>query len=862
MNHPSATRPAPDTGSAARLREVAPHREATRLRQEIAANPNKPLTAVVRAPGGYGKTSLLNLLAHTYREAGTAVRESAEFDPAEIRSGAAALLLDDAHLLSAATLREVEALAAAGPVRVILACRPWPFPEELARLCARFATGRPLVELSELGVPEISEALRGVSTAPGDTETAQRLRMFTGGVPALVGRAMETLEPRELAAGGTERLPRTALDRFDHELSALDRTARGCLTALAIGAEPHPALLATVLDAESPEITTALAALRSAGLLDDTDTPPPMVARAVLALTDWQQRLAVLRVLLRVRLDRGGPVLPLLRPLLGTESVLPCDDTLAAAFDAAGGQALSRSSEVGESPEVAVRMFDAAVSTGLPASSVTARKAWAVALAGRFDEALRLADRVIADETASDRATAIQVAAAVLTHRGLPERAAELCRWSARHVRWPGDSSCAVLGLLCTGRLDEAVELLRTGVEEPPTSVAGASTQLASGLHESVDGAASEALNTLVRAASLAEPVGASLLTPDTPAAVAATVALHGGEPDLADSVLRRAVTADSGGPLFRTRHRLLAIWLPLLRGDTTVAKRELAALLSEVEELSPRDRLHAVAIEAGIASRDNDMAALGEARTRARRATAEHPVDLFALLPLGELAVATARLRDGDWLLPQLRQAHELLAALGEPPLWAAPLRWREMQAAIVVEEYDRAAEHAAVLDRMARHNQLAAALAAAGGVWLRVLENEVDPTEVEGAARTLHAVGLAWDGAGLAGQAAIRTTDRNAMPALLECARGLSGKGNRSQRQSSGTGGDLGAAADETQLLSDREREVAELVLGGMTYKQVGQRLFISAKTVEHHIGRIKQRLDCADRQQLLEKLRSLLR
>ncbi|MGJ7908904.1 LuxR C-terminal-related transcriptional regulator [Actinopolyspora sp. H202] len=860
MNHPSATRPAPDSGSAARLWEVAQHREATRLRQEIAANPNKPLTAVVRGPGGYGKTSLLNLLARTYREAGTTVRESAEFDAAEIRSGAAVLLLDDAHLLSAATLREVEALAVAGPVRVILACRSWPFPAELARLCARFATGRPVVELAELGVTEISEVLRGAA-APGDIETAQRLRMFTGGVPALVARAIETLEPRELAAGGAEHLPRPALDRFDHELSALDRTARGCLTALAVGAEPHPALLATVLDAESPEITTAVAALRSAGMLDDTDTPPPMVARAVLALTDWQQRLAVLRVLLRVRLDRGGPVLPLLRPLLGTESVLPCDDTLAAAFDAAGGQALSRSSEVGESPEVAVRMFDAAVSTGLPASSVTARKAWAVALSGRFDEALRLADRVIADESASDRATAIQVAAAVLTHRGLPERAAELCRWSARHVRWPGDSSCAVLGLICTGRLDEAVELLRTEAEEPPTSVSGASTQLASGLHQSVDGAASEALNTLVRAASLAEPVGGALLTPDTPAAVAATVALHCGEIDLADSVLRRAVTADSGGPLFRTRHRLLAIWLPLLRGDTTAAKRELGALLSDSDELSPRDRLHAVAIEAGIASRDNDMAALGQARTRARRAMAEHPVDLFALLPLGELAVATARLRDGDWLLPQLRQAHELLAALGEPPLWAAPLRWRETQAAIVVEEYDRAAEHTAVLDRMARHNQLAAALATAGTVWLRVLENEVDPAEVESAARTLHAVGLAWDGAGLAGQAAIRTTDRNAMPALLECARGLSGKGNRSQRQSSGAGGDIGAAADEAQLLSDREREVAELVLGGMTYKQVGQRLFISAKTVEHHIGRIKQRLDCSDRQQLLEKLRSLL-
>ncbi|KGI83153.1 LuxR family transcriptional regulator [Actinopolyspora erythraea] len=856
MNHSSATRPAPDAGSAAGLWEVAQQREATRLRDEIAANPARPLTAVVRGPGGYGKTTLLNLLARVYRDAGVAVRESVEFDPEEIRSGGAALLLDDVHLLHPAKLSELESLLASGPVRVVLTCRPWPFPEELARLCARFGSGRPVVELRELDGAEVAERLRRSPGGGGDAETAERLRAFTAGIPALVGRALENLDPHRLTDGGPQRLPQAVLDRFDRELSVLDGPARDCLTALAVGAEPHPVLLATVLGTESPEVTAALTTLRSAGLLDTTDTPPPMVGRAVLALTGWQRRLSVLCVLLRIRLERGGAVLPLLRPLLGAEAALPCDTTLATAFEAAGGQALA------ESPELAVRMFDAAVTTGRPPASVAARRAWAVAMTGRLDEALRLADQVMTDETAEDRAVAIQVAAAVLTHRGLPERAAELCGWSARHVRWPGDSSCAALGLITTGRLAEAGELLRVEADTaPPTSVSGASSQLATGLYESVTGNASEALTTLVRAASLAEPVGGSLLTPDTPAAVAATVALQCGELDLAESVLERAVAADSGGPLFRTRHRLLATWLPLLRGETTVARRELSAVLAESHEPSPRDRLHAVALEAGIASRDNDMAALGLARTKARRVTAEHPVDLFGLLPLGELTVAVSRLRDGDWLLPQLRQAHELLSALGDPPLWTAPLCWREAQAAIVVEEYDRAAGKVAELERVAWHNQLAAALARAGTTWLRVLEGEVDPTEVESAARGLHAVGFTWDGAGLAGQAALRTTDRNAMPALLECARSLRGRGGRSRRRPDGELGGIAPAGGDEQLLSEREREVAELVLSGMTYKQVGQRLFISAKTVEHHIGRIKQRLDCSDRQQLLEKLRSLL-
>ena len=58
----------------------------------------------------------------------------------------------------------------------------------------------------------------------------------------------------------------------------------------------------------------------------------------------------------------------------------------------------------------------------------------------------------------------------------------------------------------------------------------------------------------------------------------------------------------------------------------------------------------------------------------------------------------------------------------------------------------------------------------------------------------------------------------------------------------------------------LSEREREVAELVLAGLTYKQIGDQLFISAKTVEHHVARMRQRLSCTSRSELLARLRSL--
>src|SRR5207249_4074374 len=144
-----------------------------------------------------------------------------------------------------------------------------------------------------------------------------------------------------------------------------------------------------------------------------------------------------------------------------------------------------------------------------------------------------------------------------------------------------------------------------------------------------------------------------------------------------------------------------------------------------------------------------------------------------------------------------------------------------------------------------------------AAGREWLRSLGGDVDADAVEAAARGLHAVGLSWEGGRLASQAAIRCRDRKSMNALLGCARALQTGAEPAPSTSSAepapgraqpvrrvkvpeqaTEGTAGA-------ISGREREVAELVLSGLTYKQIGEQLFISAKTVENHVARMRQRL-----------------
>jgi len=52
--------------------------------------------------------------------------------------------------------------------------------------------------------------------------------------------------------------------------------------------------------------------------------------------------------------------------------------------------------------------------------------------------------------------------------------------------------------------------------------------------------------------------------------------------------------------------------------------------------------------------------------------------------------------------------------------------------------------------------------------------------------------------------------------------------------------------SGASESSILSDREREVLQLLAEGQSTKQIGLKLFISAKTVETHRRQIMNKLD----------------
>ncbi|MGH3771445.1 MAG: helix-turn-helix transcriptional regulator, partial [Pseudonocardiaceae bacterium] len=569
---------------------------------------------------------------------------------------------------------------------------------------------------------------------------------------------------------------------------------------------------------------------------------------------------------LAAHLERGRPVLGLAHQLV--EAGARGSD-LAAVFEAAADAALSEPTGP-DAAARAARLYAQAVTAGADSASLVPRRAEAAALAGDLDGALRLADQALSDPSCPDLARAGNVAAAVLAQRGLLARSAEVYRWVAA-AGMGSATPLAALALLGTGSLAQAREALAASDgDRPPTLVAGAESLMATGVLESVLGSSIAALSTLTRAAALLEPGGRAVLLPDTPAALAAIVALHCGELDVAVSVLERALARGAGGLGARARYQLLLAWTAMIRGDSALARRWLASAVPESDTLEPREELFAAALAVGLARRESDIPALQAAWAAAREAIVRHPADLFALLPLGELAVAAARLGDFDRVAPHLEQARILLERLGDPPLWAAPLHWYGLHAAILREQPSAAEPHAAALVTAARSHHYAAVLADAGRAWMRVLAGQFDPSEVESAARGLQSIGLANDGSRLAGQAAIRTTDRKVMVTLLGCARAL---------RATGPGAASLAVAGERDdspepmppsrpvalvgpaMLSDREREVAELILTGLTYRQIGERLFISAKTVEHHVARMRQRLGVTTRDELFAQLRAFV-
>lgn len=394
---------------------------------------------------------------------------------------------------------------------------------------------------------------------------------------------------------------------------------------------------------------------------------------------------------------------------------------------------------------------------------------------------------------------------------------------------------------MATGR-PEAARAAATGPAPLPLRrLAGAALEI---------GSPAAALPLLIEAAEAYEQVPPAVTLPDLPHALGALVAVTAGDTPTAEHLLERALHAHAGGPAAQNRHRLLLAWARLRAGRYDTALAEIQRLTGV--PLPGRDRLAFACLTAGIARRRGDIAQLRAAWELAEPVLARRAVDLLQLEMVEELLVAAARLRRHVRITPILDDLGAIVDRLGRPDAWAVSLGWIRLQIAVVGEDQPGAADAASRLADLEPSGARQQAQCAAAVRWASALAGEVRPDDVLADAAALVAVDLPWESSRLLGQAAIRTGDPAAARRLLERARELS----RTEPAVDESPQDAGRGG-----LSDREVEVARLVLAGRTHREIGSQLYLSPKTVEHHVARIRVKLGAANRAEMIAALRSHL-
>lgn len=454
--------------------------------------------------------------------------------------------------------------------------------------------------------------------------------------------------------------------------------------------------------------------------------------------------------------------------------------------------------------------------------------------------AIEAADRALAAGTDSDGRAAGVAAAGAAADGALLDAAA---RWRGVGAVLEGAAAAraagrAAMAAALTGDVATAVSDLADARDQLPDPAPRGLTVLLGGA-----GAVVEAMGgALDRASRHLAGLAAASVAPDPMAAerldeLAVTVTAAGGDVDTARALLHALPGPPTG------RGRLLRAWLDMRTGHLAGARDALAAAART--PVLRRDGLLGAAVSVGLARRTGDAAAIAATWARVAPVVAGTDVELLLLDAWGELSVVAEQVSptDRDLVVDAMRSA---LHRAGSPWWGVAADRWWQLERAVVADDVAAAAEAATELTALAAEHPRLRGRADAAAAWAAVLDGRVCPVAVDAAAARLADSGLRTEAAALCRGAAQRTTDPAATRRLLGAGRGL-----RPAAGGSRTSG----------LLSGREREVGALVLDGLTQKEIGARLYISPKTVEQHVARLRQKLAASNRAALVAALRTHL-
>ncbi|MFI9506852.1 LuxR C-terminal-related transcriptional regulator [Nocardia sp. NPDC052566] len=848
--------------------------------REVDSADHEPVVYLIRGRSGTGKTTLLAAIRARLRAHGILTHD----DPALIDSTAtdfgthtlgahtvetiatrangnggahrrtdqprSALIIDNAHTLHDADLESLCATIESGCHTVVVAAQPRPHDPRVRTLTDTVARRGRVVDLRALGVADIAPFARELGMMV-PRQVAQHIHRQTAGIRGGVVAALSAACSARLDAG--IRAVDEAVSGWTRAL--LDDVEPDLLETLVVattGAGLDSSELTEVLGIESAAAQDLIDRARASALVTDADLLLTPAVAPLRTLLGDRRFVAVQRRLLNARLDSG-----LLRDhtaLLLAESGV--QDRRLAEFLCGTAEKAGRE---------AVRYYAAAAATGADPDLIALRWAEAAARTGDGETAIRLAEPVIGRPGVSgpELADAVRICAAVLTRRGLVRRAAQLYNWLGAQ-RIGADWAVGATVQYLAGDVGAAAELSGSAPQWPPTEANAHARLIATALAQSIaerESGTAAAVSALVQAANA--DAGVDRFLPCTAASIATLLSLSTGEPRRAADALRRART----GGLRCHQLDVLAAWSAMLGGDEQTASATVDAL--DHDSLDVRDRLLAHGVAVGLARRGGDHAALTVAWQAARPLFDDVDTDLLALLPIGELWLAGIRLRDERPIAPLVDAALALLRGLDEPPAWANAFHWYGVQAGIAHESPDELLPHAHALKAAAEAgDRHAAVLADAGRTWVLVLRGQVEIAPVEAVVAQLREIGLIWDAARLASEAALAAADSATATALLKLARTVRAEAKPQERPARPQPQAVtpqepappAAPPTPTVLLSEREREVAELVLLGLTYREIGARLYISAKTVEHHVARIRRRIGARSRSELLSMLRAM--
>lgn len=803
-------------------------------------DPDRVARGVITGGTGSGKTTVLREIARLLSEqqrAWVMLEESTEVGSIPPAVG---LLVDDLPTVSERQLAALVERAEDPAAALVVAGRPSARTESLTRITRALERSHPPIVLGQVSRSDVLTFVEATDR-PVETRCIEMMLECTGGVSWLVAEALALHDPRDCASDPKHHAVRRAVEeRVTHRLETIPPELRDEVVTRALSPSAR---------GESAEGHENLVAEGYAeGLLLRNGRPVPVVRSAVRAAMPT------------TRMGGVAAHVASTLALSAARSDAAYQGWVSGSADAEFGRSLAAEADrlLERDPARALELYAAALECGIPGGELAGRRAQAAWASGDPEKAGAILDEVSLLDGVRDGDRVADTSAAIWASRGMMRMSDAVYRSLAP----VGAESCARAAIAAIGIGDTAALGAPEAGHGLPSTLGVAMELLDRGLRASLrpDGAES-AVADLVRASEMYTASGSAAPVPELPAVIAAIVAVGVGELDIAQSSIEDAIAGGQGGSAARRRLLLWRSWLSVQRARPQEARQALADALEGDAALSARDAMLAHAIRVAIARRYEDAAALDAIWVEARDSVLRNEADLYTLLPLTELVAAAARVDDTARVLPHFTRAVEIIDRLGVPPVWAAHVHWSGIQQGILLNRPDDLKPHARVLVNASTHSAVAAVMAQAGRMWTTTIAGTVDADAIEAAAHGLASAGLAWDGARLAGYGANKSTDRRISARLLSVARELHpNDGVRAARVPEDPSSTVKRADDSPGgiVLSERERDVARLVLQGKTYAEIGQTIFISPRTAEHHIAHIRRRLGATSRSDLVAKLR----